>query len=127
MVKYLLVSVGGILGACARYGLGSLVAHHLAEKTVFPWGTFCINVSGSFLLGLFMELSARHGWHDNWRLLCAVGFLGAYTTFSTFEYESLKLMLDGFVGLAFRNIVGSVVVGLLGVWLGILVGQRLPS
>ena len=127
MVKYLMVSLGGVLGANARFLLGSWVLTKTAGKTVFPWGTFWINVSGSFLLGLFMTLAILFRWHDNWKLFCAVGFLGAYTTFSTFEYESIKLLLDGHTGQAFRNIIGSVVVGLVAVWLGILLARQIGN
>jgi CrcB protein len=121
--EYLWVGVGGVLGAWARYGLSATILARTAEKTAFPWGTFVINVTGSFLLGAFLTLYERYGWSAHWRLLIAVGFLGAYTTFSTFEYESLRLLVDGESGLALRNIVGSVVAGLIGVCAGVACGR----
>jgi CrcB protein len=97
---------------------------HLGEAR-FPWGTFVINVSGSFLLGLLGAVLAQkavvHG--DALRLALGVGFLGAFTTFSTFELESHALFEDGVWITAASNLVLSVVLGLLAVRLGILVGK----
>ncbi len=124
MLKFFLISLGGVAGANARFFLGQFVTEKFS-KSAFPWGTFLINITGSLLLGLFMELSRLHKWDDNWRLLLAVGFLGAYTTFSAFEYESVKLMMNGQLGVALRYILGSVIIGLAGVWLGILAGRAL--
>ena len=123
-MKYLMVSLGGILGANARLMLNEWITRR--QESLFPWGTFVINITGSFLLGLYMTLAGRHNWHDQWRLLLAVGFLGAYTTFSTFEFDSLRLLMLGQSGLALRNILGSVLLGLLGVWLGVMVGSARP-
>lgn len=87
-VEYLVISLGGILGANARYVLGTWIATRYG--TSFPYGTLVINVSGSFVIGLFLTLIAeRFVLHPNWRLFFAVGFLGAYTTFSTFSFESV--------------------------------------
>lgn len=122
-MPFLYLSVGGFLGANARYWLGVWINAHLKPASVFPWSTFFINVTGSFLLGLYATLSGRYGWHDHWRLLVAVGFLGAYTTFSTFSYESLQLLMNNQFGAAARNIVGSVILGLLAVWLGVVIGR----
>lgn len=125
--EFLLVGAGGALGAWARFGLGRWVAAHTLEKTFFPWGTFVINISGSFALGLFMTLAERNAWHPYWRFGFAIGFLGAYTTFSTFEYESMQLLLEGQTGLALRNLIASVVVGLFGVWLGIALARLMRT
>lgn len=70
-----------------------------------------------------MELSRLQKWDDGWRLLIAVGFLGAYTTFSTFEYESIRLILDGQWQIALRYLLGSVATGLIGVWFGVLLAR----
>ena len=119
IVNVLLVGVGGFLGAISRYLVGNWAAQRLG--VAFPYGTFIINVSGSFILAFFSTLAVRLGWADGWRLVFAVGFVGAYTTFSTFEYETLRLMVDGQrVQLAGVNIVGSVVLGLAAAWLGVV-------
>jgi fluoride exporter len=127
-VKILLIGIGGLLGANARYWLGLWITTKFAAQSAFPWGTFVINVTGSFLLGLFSTISRRYGWHETGHLLVAVGFFGAYTTFSTFEYDNLQLLLDGSTTLALRNMAGSLIVGLLAVWLGVTIGRWLsPS
>ena len=120
-MEYLVIGIGGFLGANARY----LVAGWAAQRfgTTFPYGTFIINVSGSFILGLFLVfVQERTFIHPNYRLFFAVGFLGAYTTFSTFTYESLRLVQDGSILLGLTNIFASVVIGLLGVVLGVVLG-----
>jgi CrcB protein len=120
-VEYLVIGIGGFLGANARY----LVAGWAAQRfgAAFPYGTFIINISGSFILGFFMAfLRDRVFISPNYRLFFATGFLGAYTTFSTFTYESLGLLQAGSTLLGLANICGSVVVGLLGVFLGFVLG-----
>jgi CrcB protein len=87
----------------------------------FPWATFLINISGSFLLGfliVFLMARAPSAEMQNLRLLLAVGFLGAYTTFSTFEYETLALTQSGNIGRAFLNALGSLIAGFIAVYLG---------
>ena len=92
MDKYLLVGLGGFLGAIARYALGGWAAEKWGGG--FPYRTLLINVSGSFVLGLFLAVTAsRLPLDPRWRLFFAVGFLGAYTTFSTFTYETVQLLL----------------------------------
>ena len=121
-MEYLVIGMGGALGANARY----LVANWAAQRlgTVFPYGTFIINVSGSFALGFFLAfLQERILIPPHYRLFFAVGFLGAYTTFSTFTYESLRLFQDGSTFLGLANILGSTVVGLLAVVLGFVLGR----
>jgi len=110
------VGIGGFLGANARYLLGGWVAERIG--TQFPWGTFIINVSGSFLLGLFIVLATERFMPPHLRLLVAIGFLGAYTTFSTFEYETLALAESGSLLRALANVVFSVIAGFFAVWLG---------
>lgn len=124
MRRVLIVALGGALGAVVRYGLASLVAARVA--TAFPLGTWVINISGSFIIGIFLTIAgARELLHPDWRLLVAVGFLGAYTTFSTFEYETLHLLQSGRPGLAGLYVASSVTTGLLAVWAGAALAKRL--
>jgi CrcB protein len=123
-VKYFAISLGGILGANSRY----LIAEWAAQRfgAGFPYGTFIINISGSFLLGFFMAfLQDRAFIHPNYRLFFATGFCGAYTTFSTFTYESLRLWQDGSFLLAITNLLGSLAVGMFGVLLGFVFGRMI--
>ncbi|MDA8379796.1 MAG: fluoride efflux transporter CrcB [Actinomycetota bacterium] len=116
------VGVGGFFGSAARYWVGGLV--NRVAGGAYPWGTLVINVSGCFVLGLLMTaLTERFLPHPNLRTALTVGFIGAYTTFSTFAFESVKLGQDGAFGLAVVNVVASVVVGLGAAWLGIAVGR----
>lgn len=122
LTKYLAVAAGGALGAVLRYYLGGTVLARTAAP--FPTATFVINVTGSFILGLFLTLATeRVHMSPHLRLAVAVGFVGAYTTFSTFEYETAKLIEDGDVTRALLNVVLSFVVGLLAVWLGIFAAR----
>jgi CrcB protein len=117
LAKALWVGVGGFLGANARYWLGGWVAQRYG--TEFPWGTLFINTSGSFVLGLFATLATeRVGISPSARLVVAIGFIGAYTTFSTFEYETFGLVESRSWLIAMSNVLGSVFLGLLAVWLG---------
>jgi CrcB protein len=122
MDKYLIISLGAILGANARF----LLAGWAAQKfgTNFPYGTLIINLTGSLVLGFFLTLiSDRLIVDARWRLLIAVGFLGAYTTFSTYTYESANLILTGQVWPGLVNLFGSSILGLTAVTAGILLGR----
>ncbi|MCC7490926.1 MAG: fluoride efflux transporter CrcB [Fimbriimonadaceae bacterium] len=105
------VGLGGFLGANTRYLVGQWVAQRCGDA--FPWATLLINVSGSFLLGLLATLLAERlpGAAAAWRLSLAVGFIGAYTTFSTYELEAYKLLEAGQAGRALAYVGGSVVAG----------------
>jgi CrcB protein len=121
-VRYLVISLGGVLGANARYLLGNWIAARYG--TGFPYGTMVINVSGSFVMGFFVVLvTERCVVHPNWWLFFAVGFLGAYTTFSTFSFESVALIQGGAWGLALANMIGSVVLGLVAVLAGMALAR----
>jgi CrcB protein len=120
-MEYLVIGLGGFLGANARYVVASWAARRFG--VLFPYGTFIINVSGSFILAFFLAyLQDRTFIHPHYRLFFAVGFLGAYTTFSTFTYESLRLVQEGSLGLGLVNIVGSAILGLLGALFGFVLG-----
>ena len=123
LTKYLAVAAGGALGAVLRYYLGGTLLARTAAP--FPTATFVINVTGSFVIGLFLTLATeRVHISPHVRLAVAVGFVGAYTTFSTFEYETAKLIEDGDVTRALLNVVLSFIAGLLAVWLGIFAARR---
>ncbi|MFH1763694.1 MAG: fluoride efflux transporter CrcB [Gemmatimonadota bacterium] len=89
----LMIALGGALGAVARYGLGGWVQSLL--NTTFPIGTLAVNVVGSFVLGLSLLLFECLAWSAEVRTLVTIGFLGAYTTFSTFSYEAIVLLEGG--------------------------------
>jgi CrcB protein len=124
MDKFLLISAGAVLGANARYWIGTWAAGKWGAA--FPYGTLIINLTGSLLLGLFMGLTAeRLSLDPRLRLLIATGFLGAYTTFSTFTYESVSLLLKGAVWAGVLNVLASTALGLLAVGAGIWIGKSL--
>ena len=124
MEKVLLISIGAIFGANARYWLGTWVAEKWGST--FPFGTLLINVTGSFLIGLFMTLATERFMIDpRWRFLVVVGFLGAYTTFSTFSYESFNLLFKGQWLPGLLNLLGSTLLGLLAVGLGVYLGKTI--
>ncbi len=124
MDKFLLISAGAVLGANARYWLGNWVAQKWGAA--FPYGTLLINITGSFLLGFFMTLALDRFLIDpRWRLLIAVGFLGAYTTFSTYTFESFNLISKGEWVAGLLNLLGSSLLGLLAVGLGVYLGKSI--
>ena len=117
-MSYLWVAIGGVIGANMRYVISLWAARRFG--THFPYGTFIINISGSCGLGIISTLIAQNlDGNLTLSLLIATGFFGAYTTFSTFSYESLALIQDERWRLAVRNIAGSAVLGVTGALLGI--------
>jgi len=122
LASVLWVGLGGFLGANARYLLGGWIAGRMG--VAFPYGTFAINVTGSFILGLFLAFAQDRAWvAPPARLLFAVGFVGAYTTFSTFEYESIRLVQDGELFLGAIYLIGSVLSGGVATIVGIALGS----
>ena len=118
----LLIGFGGVLGANARYLVSIWTANRFGVD--FPFGTFLINVSGSLAMGLLLSiLSARFGDASNLRFFLATGFLGAYTTFSTFTYETIALLREEEIRLTLVNAVGSALLGIAGCVLGVLIGE----
>ncbi len=124
-MTYVAISIGAILGANARYLIGGWLSDRFGAG--FPIGTLVINVSGSFIIGFFMTLiGERIAVADWWRPLVAIGFLGAYTTFSTFSYETLALVQSGAWGLAGLNIGASIGGSLVGVFAGTVLARAIP-
>ena len=117
-----MVLLGGGAGSLARYLLSTVIMERAGVR--FPLGTVVINISGSFLIGLLMTVFAERIPHPNLRLLLVVGFLGGYTTFSSFEWETLGLVREGERWLALVNAFGSVIVGYAAVWLGAALATR---
>lgn len=124
MIKYIVVGAGGFLGAIARFWLGGVIHDRLGTR--FPYGTFVINCSGCFAIGVIMAvLAGRTSVHPYWRLLIPIGFIGGYTTFSSFEYETFMAMREGALAVALLNVALSVVAGFLCVWMGMACGKAL--
>lgn len=123
-MPYLLVGIGGFLGANARYVVARLVG--TSVDTRFPLGTFVINISGSFLLGVLGTILAQKVSPNSeaMRLALGIGFLGAFTTFSTFEFETHALIDDGSWLTATTNMVASLLVGLVAVRVGIVLAKN---
>lgn len=118
MTNYLCVAIGGGVGSLVRYLIGRVITQ-LHPNSFFAWGTFCINVTGSFLIGLLMTLLVEKLRVPHyWQLTLVVGFLGGYTTFSSFEYDALLAARNGHALVCVLYLVGSVVAGYGAVWLG---------
>jgi CrcB protein len=123
-VPVLLVALGGAVGAAARYVIDGWISDRTGAT--FPWGTLAINLSGSLILGVLFALTLeRDVIPASARGPLMIGFVGAYTTFSTLMLESWRLWEDGSVGLALGNLVGSSVLGIVAVVLGLTIGREL--
>ena len=123
MPKYLAVMLGAALGGAARYAVASLIAARLVTR--FPWGTFVVNITGCFLIGLISTILAeRVASPLTWSLFLVTGILGGYTTFSAFGWETVLLSRQGEHLYALANVVGSAIVGYAAVWLGVLLARR---
>jgi CrcB protein len=119
----LFVGIGGILGAITRFLLGKWIANKITST--IPIGTWFINISGSFLLGILAILHIGNKIQDWQWLLMGTGFLGAYTTFSTFGYETIQMLQSKKIKLAFFYVTTSVLLGVLFAWIGSLFGKIL--
>ena len=126
MLTYLWIAVGGALGSVGRYWLSGFVATRFGET--FPWGTIIVNVTGSFIIGMFASLTGPEGrWlvPSTLRTFFMIGICGGYTTFSSFSLQTLNLANAGEWGRAGLNVILSVVLCLAGVWLGWLLANQL--
>ena len=118
------ISLGAVLGANLRYWFGVWAGQRWG--TQFPFATLFINLTGSFILGLFITIITERFLIDpRWRILFAIGFLGSYTTFSTYTYESISLLMAGNWSLGLLNLLGSSILGGLATILGIALGRLL--
>jgi CrcB protein len=115
--KYLLIAAGGALGSIARYWVGSTVSGRMGVR--FPYGTLLVNMTACVVIGFTLTyMGKRADLNPAWRFLIAVGFIGAYSTFSTFEWETLSTMRSGAFMLAGLYAIGSMVLGLAATWCG---------
>jgi fluoride exporter len=124
MMKYVMVGIGGAVGSVLRFWVSSYLGERIGTR--FPFGTFAVNITGSFLIGFIVTLLAsKANWDPNWRYLIPIGFIGGYTTFSAFEYETLRSVQDGKILVASLNVILSVTLGFAAVWLGTVAGRSL--
>jgi fluoride exporter len=122
-VRFLLVLLGGGIGSLARYTAGMAITERFSSR--FPIGTMVINVTGSFLIGIIMSIITERLPGDlNWRPLLVTGFLGGYTTFSSFEWETYAAIRHGGLWIGVANVIGSVVLGYAAVWLGAVIVKK---
>jgi len=118
MLKILMVAVGGSIGATTRYLFSTWAAERFGAN--FPYGTLIVNVIGCFIIGIFMTMTTeRLIVSPYWRLLITVGFVGGLTTFSSFSYETFRLVEDADMIMALYNIALNLVLGFLATWIGI--------
>jgi fluoride exporter len=123
-VPIVLIALGGAAGAVARYLIDTSISQR--SPGAFPWGTFVVNLSGSFVLGFLFALTVERGiLPASSRAPLMIGFLGAYTTFSTLMLESWRLVEDGAPLLAMANVAGSSILGLSVVFIGLAVGRAI--
>lgn len=121
MPNFLIVMLGGAIGAGLRYGVGSVALRHFGPG--FPWGTLAVNLSGGLLMGVIAAVLARHGaGGEPVRLFLGVGILGGFTTFSAFSLEAANMLNRGDVAIAalyaLASVIGSVLLLFLGLWIG---------
>jgi CrcB protein len=122
--KYLLIAAGGALGSIARYWVGSTIAGRMGTK--FPYGTFVINLTACVIIGFSLTYLGKHiELSPAWRFLIPIGFIGAYSTFSTYEWETLSTLRSGAFALAALYAVGSLIAGLAAVWCGAVLAETI--
>jgi fluoride exporter len=120
--RFVLIAIGGALGSLARYLVGSIVANRMGTR--FPYGTFVINLTACLIIGFSLTwMGRRTEVNPAWRFLIPIGFVGAYSTFSTFEWETFITLQTGEFLVAALYVSLSFVLGLLAVWVGVLVAR----
>jgi CrcB protein len=120
--KYLFIAIGGALGSLARYGVGSLIAGRMGTR--FPYGTFVINITACLIIGFSLTwMERRTAVNPAWRFLIPIGFVGAYSTFSTFEWETFTNLQLGAFLIAALYVSLSLLLGLLAVWAGVVLAR----
>lgn len=125
MQRYLLIAVGGALGSMARYWVGASVASRLGTR--FPYGTLVINITACLIIGLSLEFLDRHlELNPGWRFLVPTGFIGAYSTFSTFEWEAFTRTFDGNYWIAMLYVSLSLLLGFAAVAAGATIARNIP-
>ena len=124
MFKYLLIAAGGALGSIARYWVGSTIAGRMGIR--FPYGTLIVNITACVIIGFSLTyMGKRADLSPAWRYLIPIGFIGAYSTFSTYEWETLSTMRSGAFLLAALYAAGSFILGLAAVWGGSVLAETL--
>jgi len=122
--RYLFIAVGGALGSMARYWIGTTIGSRMGVR--FPYGTLVVNLTACLVIGFTITwLGERAEFNPAWRLLIAVGFIGAYSTFSTYEWETLATLRSGAFALAALYSLGSVILGLGATWCGAALAELL--
>ena len=124
MQKYLLIAFGGALGSVARYWVGSTIAGRAGIK--FPYGTMVVNITACLVIGFTLTyMGKRADLNPAWRFLIPIGFIGAYSTFSTYEWDTLSTLRSGAFALAVLYAGGSVILGLAATWCGAALAEAL--
>lgn len=128
MLAYFWIAIGGALGSMGRYWISGLVTEH--SPRAFPWGTLVVNITGSFVIGIFAAMAEPEGrWSTSpgFRQFFMIGICGGYTTFSSFSLETLRLLHDGEWFYAGGNVVLSVILCMIAVWLGYTLGTTMNA
>lgn len=121
-MRYVMIALGGALGALARYQVALVI--QMRVPTGFPWGTFVVNISACLIMGIANTLiTDRLAPNPNWRFLIPIGFIGAYSTFSTLELDAFRLNSEGAFAITGAYIVGSLVAGYLALWAGVAIAR----
>ncbi len=124
MQKYFLIALGGSIGSIARYWIGSTISGRFGTK--FYYGTFVINITACIIIGFMLTfLGKRTELNPAWRYLVAIGFIGAYSTFSTYEWETFSSLRTGAFFIATLYAVASLFFGLVAVWCGVLIAEAI--